>query len=152
MSFKIRRNYLIFSYFLVLRRANIKLPFQILHISFPSFWKVTKLKLKQKYKKEYADVHSIAFKNKASEIEATLFDSICKKIGCVAVVVTSINKGSLVVDFNVIFASRNVSASDVQATVNDAIKGPALAALRPDAMAKPQASRKFFNVFTLSFT
>jgi len=103
--------------------------------------KVTKLRLKQEYRKEYADKNSNAFKTKASEIEDILFNSVCKKIGCMAVVVTSIRQGSLVVDFNVVFSSRNVSASAVQATVETAIKSPEMAALRPDTAARPQASQ-----------
>ena len=108
---------------------------------------VAKLKLKQKYKKEYADTNSIEFKKKASEIEDVLFNSMCKRIGCFAVVVTSIKQGSLVVDFNVVFSSTNVSASVVQDAVDVAVKSPQMAALHPDVTSKPQASSKFAPEF-----
>ena len=122
----------------------------IIHVR-TSFLQVTKLRLKQEYKKEYADVNSNAFKTKASEIEDTLFNSVCRKIGCITVVVTSIKQGSLVVDFNVVFSSRNVSALAVQATVQTAMKGPEMAALHPDTVAKPQASRMLLiALFTIN--
>ena len=88
-------------------------------------------------------MNSKAFKNKAAEIEHALFNSVCKKIGCTAVVVTSIQQGSLIVDFNVVFTSNNVSVSNVQNTVDSALKGSELAALHPDRKTKPEASRKF---------
>ena len=95
------------------------------------------------YKKEYKDKNSKTFKAKAAEIEDVLFNSVCKKVGCTAVIVTSIEQGSLVVDFLLVFSSTNVTTKEVQAATNAAIKSEQLGVLGADKTTQAQASRKY---------
>ena len=95
-------------------------------------------------------MNSNAFKRKAAEIEDALFSSVCVKIGCKSVIVSSIQQGSLIVDFNVIFASDNISTSAVQDAVDVAMKGREMAALNPDTTTKIQASRKDLSPYLRS--
>ena len=102
------------------------------------------MRLKQKYVKEYGDKNSKIFKAKAAEIEAVLFNTLCKKLGCSAIVVTAINKGSLLVDFDAVFdANANVSAVQVQSTTTAALKSKEMAVLSPDTASKPEAQGMF---------
>ena len=102
------------------------------------------MRLKQKYVKEYGDKNSKIFKAKAAEIEAVLFNTLCKKLGCSAIVVTAINKGSLLVDFDAVFnANANVSAVQVQSATTAALKSQEMAVLSPDTASKPEAQGTF---------
>eukprot|EP00794_Sanderia_malayensis_P000458 gene458-1100_t len=100
---------------------------------------VTKMKFKQKYKKAYADKNSKEFKTKAAEIEDVLFRSVCKRIGCSAIVVTAIKSGSIVVDFNAVFDSDNVTTAQLQDATVQAMNSTEMAALSPETSTKPQA-------------
>ena len=111
-------------------------------------FQVTKLRFNQAYKKEYANTNSEAFKSKAAEIEDVLKRSVCKRIGCNAIVVTSIKKGSIIVDFNAVFESNNVTTSDLQAATRQALDSSIMAPLDPEKSSKPQARSGFFIIIS----
>ena len=79
------------------------------------------LKYNQAYKDTYKDINSQSFKQKAAEIETILFRIIRKLIfGCIGIRVTSIRRGSIVVDYSVIIDQQYQNVTD--ATVLDASK------------------------------
>ena len=65
--------------------------------------KVSGLKLKQAYVKEYSDPYTEPFRMKAVEIENVLCVVVCTKIfGCMGIRVLRMTEGSIVVDYGVI--------------------------------------------------
>lgn len=78
--------------------------------------KVSGLKLKQAYVKEYGNPNTEPFKLKAVEIENVLYVVVCTKIfGCVGIRVLKMTKGSIVVDYGVIMhdAAKNVTNKQI---------------------------------------
>ena len=78
--------------------------------------KVSGLKLKQAYVKEYSDPYTEPFRLKAVEIENVLYVVVCTKIfGCMGIRVLRMTEGSIVVDYGVVMnsAAKNITNKQI---------------------------------------
>ena len=105
---------------------------------------MTSFKLKKIYKAAYANPASKDFVKVATEIEDVLLVVLQKKNSkIVAVQVTKITKGSLVVDFNVIMSSSAPTAKAVESSLKSAITNGDLSSISPDKTATFSAQGLF---------
>ena len=113
--------------------------------------KITGLKFDQKYKDEYRDKNSVAFKSKAAEIENVLKTVVCEKIiGCIGIRVIRINKGSIVVDYSVIVSKnyKNVTGNTVLDVTKKAMSHDLMTGLRVIQSSSLSAQSKSDCFFT----
>ncbi len=105
-------------------------------------FKVTGTKFDQPYNDKYKDKTSKEYTSKKAEVEQALFDTLVKKIfGLLAVLVTDITKGSIIVDYNVVVDvnAQNVTTSIVQNATVEALNDPNLKAFKPVKSSQPSA-------------
>ena len=115
-------------------------------------FKVLGLKCKQAYKDSYKDTNSQVFREKAAEIEIILFRIIRQLIfGCIGIRVTSIRKGSIIVDYSVIIDQQyqNVTDATVLEASKNSLKNEEMLALGVNTSSTLSAQGKccYFSVF-----
>ena len=111
------------------------------------------LKCEQAYEDSYKDTNSASFKRKAAEFESILFVIIRRLIfGCIGIRVTSIRRGSIIVDYSVIIDQQyqNVTNGTVLEASKKSLNDDAMLALRVNTSSSMSAQSKFFT-FSLGF-